>query len=346
MTSHEPTFSIRMLWPFARLIGTDPRGPALLRTLGLSAHDLVLDQRIPCRVAFLLLGQAVELFRDPALGLRAGATTDQGTFGVLERAASTAPDLRGALDVMTRHLRVMNEAAEVRLVIDGLLAYVHYAPLVPHPVAANDLAVATLLAFIRRHCSDPITPREVWLMHSAPSHVDAYRNALSAPVRFNMPTNTVVLDAHALSIRMRSASPELTAAFERQAMAASRVLGQPDNLARRVRERLAAQLTDGAIDMGSIARALSQSTPTLRRRLQDEGASFSDILEDVRKETAQRHLLAGEITVTEIARLLGFSHVRAFTRAFQRWTGKSPSEFRQRKLVISEPALASKSPVS
>lgn len=328
ISTQEPTFSVRLLWPFARLLGADPRAAALLDDLQLSPDDLVLDQRIPCRVAFAVLERAVALLNDPLLGLRAGAYVDEGTFGVLERAASKAKDLGAAIDVMSRHLRVINEAAEVWRTVHGSLAHFRYAPLIPHPPAANDLAIASSLSFMRRHCAQRIELREVWVMHPRPAYADAYAQLLNAPARFSMPANALVFDASALTVPMRTASPSLAAAFERHATGLSRGLVQRGTLAHRVRERLVAQLADGAIDMGSVARSLRQSTPTLRRKLQAEGASFSDILEDVRKEAAQRYLLQSPITVTEVARLLGFSHVRAFTRAFQRWTGKTPSEFR------------------
>ncbi len=326
--SPEPSFSVRLLWPFARLLGTDPRAAELLHELRLSPDDLVLDQRIACSTAFAALERAVAWLDDPQLGLRAAAYVDEGTFGVLERAASQAKDLGAAIDVMSRHLRVINEAAEVWRTVHGPLAYFRYTPLLPHPPAANDLAIASSLSFMRRHCAARIEVREVWLMHARPDYADAYMTLLETPVRFLMPTNAIVFDANALERPMRTASPALAAAFERQATELSRGMAQRGRLAHRVRERLVAQLADGAIDMDSVARSLRQSTPTLRRKLQAEGASFSDILEEVRKEAAERYLLKTSTTVTEIARLLGFSHVRAFTRAFQRWTGKTPSEFR------------------
>jgi AraC-like DNA-binding protein len=90
------------------------------------------------------------------------------------------------------------------------------------------------------------------------------------------------------------------------------------------------QLSGGPVSMKQAARQLAVSVATLRRKLEEEGTSFSALLDAARREAAERYLSKPEPTVTEIAFLLGFSNLRAFSRAFRRWTGSAPTQFRER----------------
>lgn len=324
----EPTISIRLLWPFARVFSGHAQGPTLLKGLKLAGSDLVFDQRIGASASFKTLERAVAAMKDPALGLRAGELTDEGTFGILEHAAASSADLQAAIEMVCRHFSVLAEMAETWLAIDDDTASFRYAPLLPHPVAANDLIVTASIRFAQRLCNPDMRPREVWLTHARPSHADQYAKHWQCPVSFDKPTNAIVFDAKWLKFPMRGANENMAIVFEKKAASIAAGLRHSETLSRRVRERLNAQLAAGSLEMAVVARSLRVSTATLRRKLDAEGASFSDILDEVRKEAAERYLTNSQLTVTEIAYRLGFSHVRAFARAFRRWTGTSPTDFR------------------
>ncbi|WP_338089162.1 helix-turn-helix transcriptional regulator [Nannocystis pusilla] len=88
-------------------------------------------------------------------------------------------------------------------------------------------------------------------------------------------------------------------------------------------------LGDGDALAESVARALGTSERTMQRRLRQAGTSFRDVVDDVRREAALAQLGRRDATVTDIAFMLGFSDLSAFSRAFRRWTGASPSEYRR-----------------
>ncbi|MEY4581499.1 MAG: hypothetical protein RL701_6202, partial [Pseudomonadota bacterium] len=104
----------------------------------------------------------------------------------------------------------------------------------------------------------------------------------------------------------------------------------------RVQQVLQEQLGAGAVSMKETAKRLALSVATLRRKLESEGSSFTLLLERARSDAAQRYLSKPEPSVTEVAFLLGFSNLRAFSRAFRRWTGVTPSVFRERRRVHNE----------
>lgn len=138
-----------------------------------------------------------------------------------------------------------------------------------------------------------------------------------------------MFDATSLSIPLRAYNPTLAQAFERQTQELTQALAGDDSIASQVRDALLQQRPIGSLDMENAASRLEISVATLRRKLTAEGISWSTLLEDVRKEAAVRYLAQPNLTATDVAFLVGFSDVRAFCRAFKRWTGKTPAVFRQ-----------------
>lgn len=328
--THEPTLSIRLLWPIVRAVGSGPRSFEFLEQMGIAADDLAdRDMRIACSVAMDGLQRAVEAFGVPELGLRAGLDADTSVFDVAEYAARASANLGEAMRVMARYSAVMNEGARASVIIEGSTAYFRYLPTVtPSPPALNDFVITSSLEFCRRNCVSYLPPREVWVMHDRPAYADAYRDYIKAPVRFGAPFNGTVMDAAFLEVPMREQSADMAAAFERRALALLQNLGHDSTVSDRVRDALAEQFATGGVQMADTARRLGMGVATLRRKLADEGTSFSAILEEMRKEAALRSLRRDESTVSELAFMLGFSDVRAFGRAFKRWTGMVPTEFR------------------
>jgi AraC-like DNA-binding protein len=340
MATREPTLSVRALWPLARVAEGSARGLALLNELLESERiDLAQgDARVPCRVAFRALERAAEVTGDPLLGLRAGSHLDDASLDVLEFAARSTATLGDSIAIGGRYIQIINEAAELWLDRTGTSPTWCYGSSIPQPPIANDLVIASALTFARRNCVVYLPPEEIWLAHERPGHADGYAKFFGAPVRFGAPYNAMVLSEIALQTPMRERNATMASVFERRANEVVRSLVSTGSLTRRVRETLAAQFASGQVQMGDTARRLGMSIATLRRRLRSEEASFDTILDDMRKETAVRLLRQTEPSVSELAFLLGFSGVTAFGRAFKRWTGVLPSEFRARHEPVKKDA--------
>ena len=101
-------------------------------------------------------------------------------------------------------------------------------------------------------------------------------------------------------------------------------------IAARVRASVAAELPGREPSVAAVARRLATSARTLQRRLGEEGTSFARLVDEVRRERAETFLRAGDVSIAEVSWLVGFSEQSAFTRAFRRWTGTSPTDFRRR----------------
>ena len=133
-------------------------------------------------------------------------------------------------------------------------------------------------------------------------------------------------------------------AFDKHADAVLHRLRKDETVSGRAREAVLAELPNGDPSMEVIARKLAMSVATLRRRLDDEETSHRQILEAVRCELAKRYLGDPSLAISEVAFLLGFSHVTAFYKAFRRWMGgTTPAEFRQRAMPSTLAAAGSAS---
>lgn len=324
----EPTVSIQVLWPFIAASGADPRIMAALAELGIHARDLAdRDVRLSARRVMAALGQAITDLNDPTLGLRAGEF-QEGTFDVIEYAWRHERDLGAAMRITERFGRLLHEGMDTWLEVDGPIARWCCSVREPQPPAANDFLVAVVLTFTRRHMIGYAPPHEVHLMHDEPVYAAEYARYFQAPVRFGMPYNAIVFDSASLTVPLRNYNSALAEAFGQHTESLARSLEADTNTTSRVREALLRHRPLGSLDMNRAARILDVSTATLRRRLDDEGESFSGILEALRREAAEQHLGQPQLSITDVAFLLGFSDVRAFCRAFKRWTGKTPSAFR------------------
>jgi len=169
-----------------------------------------------------------------------------------------------------------------------------------------------------------------------PRELDAYERAFGIAPRFAAPDNTFDLPRAALALPQRTADALLGKLVERHAHGLALELPTGVGLAARVRTLLARSFAHGACDSATLAgaaAALNLPPRTLQRRLAAEGASFAGLLDEVRRELSLR-LLADPVTsIAEVAFALGFGDQPAFHRAFSRWQGSTPGEYRRRLLA-------------
>lgn len=145
---------------------------------------------------------------------------------------------------------------------------------------------------------------------------------------FGAECNSILISDAVTSLTPRLRNEPMYRYFERQMEARLSAVGKPRRLVDRVRLVIDAQLASGDVSITAIARQLGVSGRTLRRRLDEEGCSFRELVHQCRMDAAERMLARRELSVTEIAAALGFSEASAFSRAFRRQRGVSPSGFR------------------
>jgi len=321
------------MWPFLRLFDSSPSAltTEILARAGFRADDLARPEtRLPHRLMMDVLRAWVRSTGDETVGLRAGACVEPGDLETLDRVACSGPTLRDAIESVARYMHILNEAAEISLVdvADGVLWRHRILDDGPWPRAANDFVVVSSARMGLRWASLYQPPREVHFAHEAPADLGCYAAFSASKLRFGMPHNGFVLERSALGQPTRSANARMRAVFEKYARELSERTMQ--GIRGRAREEIRTRIGARELCMESVAAALAMSVPTLRRRLEGEDTTFSDLVDDVRRDLAEQYLREPQRSITEIASLLGFAHAPAFHKAYRRWTGVTPSERRSR----------------
>lgn len=333
MPSHvrTPRLSVFLVWPFLEL----------LRERGVSFDSLNLgpelgalddpENRIPHAVAMRLLQMTVRGSRDPALGLHAAEQVRPGNFDVLEFAARSSGTLGEAIETSNRYLRLLHDAADFQLEIgpEKAIWVCHLRGDLEIPPAAAQLTLATMVLVGRRILGRELSPLEVHFAHEKPDNVTEYERVFQCPVRFGQKHDALVIQADDLKLPMPAADAALKAFLDKTAQQLLRGLPTADTWTDRVREQLAQELSGGEPGLSRVAKKLGVAPRTLRRRLQEEGTFYKEVLDKLRQTLAEQYLIERRLTVADVSFLLGFSEPSAFHKAYKRWTGRSPAEARR-----------------
>lgn len=268
---------------------------------------------------------------DPAFALRAGSGArpeDWGLGGYLTRTASTfGQSFRVAAEFVT----LMASGALVDFTVEGDVAVLRHrlrAGLSTGPLA-NDMVIAGYVAGGHAALGFVAPPSEVHFQHARPAYADVYTELFGCPVRFEQKHNAIIVPAAALDIPLPGADPVLHRVLRNHATDLMARLPERRSLAAMIRDLIVHDLQSGAPSLRALATTLTVSERTLRRRLSLEGHSISSLLEDVRRGEAARMLTQTEMSVSEIAFALGFAQPPAFHRAFRRWYGMAPLDYRR-----------------
>lgn len=292
------------------------------------------DEIIPHHVRARLWDAITRLSGDPDFGIHMAEWLCQNPeehFDVLAYAVRSCSTLGEHYGRMARYVRLIHEGTFLALEYESDAARLVHgfrdgSFSARHPSECM-LAIAVLQG--RRAIGDELIPKEVRFAHPAPLSFDEQRRLFRAPVHFGCARNEVIFELADLSKPQRHAEPRLQEVLERQLEGLMAQLPPDHSLIARVKGHLVDHLLDGEPAVSTVAAKMRISSRTLQRRLTDEGTSFAKLLADVRCEEARRHLQNSRTSINEVAFLLGFLEVSAFHRAFKRWTGQTPAEFRR-----------------
>jgi AraC-like DNA-binding protein len=333
LNSPGASLSVRLVLPFIRVIGADPSALRMLIESGVELRALGdPDSSIAHRTVMKLLASAVALRGDPALGLKAAEGLLPSDLGALEYAARSCATLGEATRCSMRYIRVLNAAAEMSLEERGELATLHFRIIdgVPQEPAANDFEVAVFIKLAQRFTgSSGEGPLEIHLAHATPTSPADYLRIFGCEPRMGMSHNAIVFRRAHLQAPLINADPALRSLLEQHVQELLKHKPQSETLAGRTRKILLSNLSGERAGVSAVAKALAMSPSTLRRRLEEEGTTYSEILDGVRRELAERYLADATLALGEVAFLLGYSHANGFFKAFRRWfEGQTPTEFR------------------
>jgi AraC-like DNA-binding protein len=270
---------------------------------------------------------------DPGLGLSIGADASAADFGVVGLLAESSATLGEALVCVRRWNALANEASRMDYWVDGdrlVITDGHHRDGRPVPGPLAEATLAFYGAMIRGTCGVREPFAEIWFAH--PRHrgwTRERRDHFAANVRFDRPLNALVLPSDLLDARFVSARPDIGAHLTALAERLERDLGAPSDLCSRVAAHVRRTLPRGPDPIDRAARALGTSVRSLQRRLEQEGRSYGEIVDEVRRSVVDDLLRGSELTLDEIAERAGYSDPRALRRSCVRWFGATPAARRE-----------------
>jgi AraC-like DNA-binding protein len=312
--------------------GGDP--DELLRPLGLTRQSLAKpDGYIPCAQFAQLLEEAARATGDECFGLHFGERFNPKDIGPVAYVMMNSPTIEAGFQNAGRYLSVHNQAAKVAFGVDGRLAFARHVlsdPAIEAPRHHNEYSLAVALSVMRVMAGSGWAPLEARFAHPGPKDDAEHVRVFGAPVTFGHPANEFVVEREFLDRQVPAADPRLYPILRRYLDAILAEMPREDDLLVSVRRAVAEAMRHGDPSLGEVGKRLAVGPRTLQRRLREHGLEFKALVDDTRRRFALTYLRDRGSTLAEIAYLLGYSEVSAFNRAFRRWTGATPSDYRRR----------------
>lgn len=316
---------------------------ALLEGTGLTMASLRdPSARLSLETCQLLVERARRLTGEPGLAFFMGLQMRLSWHGFLGFASMTAGSVREALEIAERFSLTRTAAFGLSLYVEGARASL---VLEERPGLAEredlrslrEFAVVTLLVGIGEIAA-AVTGRRIEGLAECAFPEPDYAGPILAraahlragTMRFGQPAHRLLFDASVLDLPLVTADPVATQLARAQCDRELAALVETVGFVGRVRSAIGAD-AEGFRSLEQVAQRVHVSPRTLKRRLAEQGTSFSEVLEDVRRQRALLLLDDRTLGVAEVAGRLGYSDVANFTRAFRRWTGTTPAALRQQR---------------
>jgi AraC-like DNA-binding protein len=304
----------------------------LLSDIGVRRTDLDdPDGLIPCAATGALFERALRKKPLKNVGLRLALETPIGAHGLLDYLILTSDSVGEGWKQAARYLRLLTGApflVELRDDEDPVRVVYHVDASVPAFGVEYSVAVGVLQ--IRAETEARVRFECVSFIHQ-PDDVSEFERVLGCPVRAGASWSGLAMPRESWQMPLRRKDPILHRVLEGHAESITPDELAMDALAVDIRRVLASRLANREIDVELVARHLGMSTRTLQRRLAAAGLSYQELLDETRREAAERCIANSSLSIGEIAYLLGYSEPAAFHRAFKRWMGVTPQAFRQRQ---------------
>jgi AraC-like DNA-binding protein len=306
----------------------------LLQRAGLTERNFHNRQhRISAKAQGKFLEYAADALDDSAFGLHLAEEANPREAGLLYYVASAANDLGEALAFFARYFRIVNEAVHLKLARapKGAVVEVRFHGLSRHSIRQNaEFGIAVILRALREVSGRKIRPTRMTFAHARNSSLREFERFFGCPVEFAAPSDQLSFSRETLALPLMTGDRYLLetlqpfcdeAARERRTVSGSfRAL---------VENEVQSLLSQGKTQKQNSVKPLGLSARTLSRRLAEEGTTYEEVVDQLRRSLALQYIKDPSISLGEMTWLLGYEGSTSFNHAFKRWTGHSPSAARQ-----------------
>jgi AraC-like DNA-binding protein len=271
--------------------------------------------------------------KDPCFGLTVASFWHPTTMYALGYSWLASDNLAEAFDCTARYTHIVNTAAQgviqVESTRDNYKVVIETGRMVMSPLDASvDAVLAMLLIMCRSAYGPNFRLRRVSCMHGKPEESEGFEKLFEAPVEFSQDENSIWIDPAIVEEPLATANPELVRINNHIVTDYLAQLDRAD-IGMQVRSKLIEHLPGGHANEAEIASSINVSQRSLQRKLKEQGMSFTQLVENTRRELGLQYVRDPQHSFNEIAFLLGFTEPANFSRAFKRWYGKTPTQYRQ-----------------
>lgn len=273
---------------------------------------------------------AVKATNDPCFGVAVAENIQPNALHGLGFSWIASDTLLDGLERLARYYRVLVTAGEV--ILEEQEASLSLWLKIPQhngriAYASLDAALGMFIQMCRLTAGQDFNPDKVELQRPAPSNPDKLLKFFGCPIQFDSRENKIYFLRSRLDVSLPTANPALARVNDQIVVEYLARFDRRD-IVNQVRAYIIEYLPSGIPGQEAVAKSLHLSLRNLQRKLKAEDTTFKQLLDEIRQELAEQYLREQQRSVGEITYLLGFTEPSNFTRAFKRWTGKSPIEFR------------------
>jgi AraC-like DNA-binding protein len=320
----QPSSTLRVFVTGLAGLGYDKA--ALLSAAGVTAAQMEdPDGRVPCMSIPALIGQAMRTRPTTNLGIKVAAQTPIGAFQLLDYLVVTCQKVSQGIRQLARYLRLSEAPFSVEIHDAEDPVRIVYVGIQDAFTAEFEIALA--IFHLRREAESRLQPEYACFTHT-PDDLNEAEQLLGCPMRTQMAWLGFALSRQSWELPLRRRDAVLQSVLLRNADEIAARLPKPDDVVSDLRRILLSRLAQGDSNIESVARSMGTSVRSLQRRLTDRGSSYQDVLESIRREAAGQYLSDRALSISEVGYLLGYSEPAAFHRAFKRWHGCTPQEYR------------------
>jgi AraC-like DNA-binding protein len=333
MTTFRPTVLTRvplLILEQAKLLGLDRA--ALMKKADLTPQELKdPDGRVPSLKIWWLWQELIRQVPDPALGIKMGETPHSPTrYGLVGYTLVFSRTLGEALARLSRYSRIIAETVQLTIESDGwrfkiTLQADPQFELLRHPI---DSRLASILSSLRHLSGKSLNPLGVDFPYPRLRDASVHRRYFQAPLHFRAPRAALHFSREDMDLPIVHSDDTLARYLDRLATQQMKTLGV-GSLTERVGRTIWFELNGGMPPLKRIAAKLGVSPRSLQRSLRKEGKPYRGLLDEFRREMAVRLMSQRNLSVHEIAFLLGYNEPSSFHKAFRRWYRTSPRTFRR-----------------
>jgi len=310
-----------------------PAAP-IMRRCGIDPDLSPQDDGQVSQVQFAsLVTEALRITDDSGLGLEYGLRGRISHFGILGYALLSARDLRQAIELVSRYYEIFDPVISFEFEITPphvCARAVESAELGDFEIFAHEATLACTAAVAGVLLSEPIKPNRLTLCYPEPPHAQRYEAVFRCRPEFDAPYTSIQFESRHLNAPLRFSNMEMAQICRQQCERWLHAVKEEDGLIRKVKEELLK--TPGRFPkMDGIGATLGMSVRSLRRHLNEQGVTYQELLDQVRRDLAADYLRNSRLTIEQIAQLVGYGEAASFRKAFRRWTGKAPGEVRSQE---------------